>query len=88
MIKVGDKLCCYKSSCVTTILRCGSLYEIIYIDTIDNDNLRLCIIDDNDVHSYYTIYPDKCGLSYKNWFYLKDISEERKRKILEIEHNI
>jgi len=87
MIKVGDKLCCYKSECGSSILTCGSLYEIISID-IDTDYMRLCILDDNDENSFFTINKDNFGLSYKNWFYLKDISYERKIKILEIEHNI
>jgi len=87
MIKIGDKLCCYKSECCSSILTCDSSYEIISVD-FDTDYIRLCIFDDNEIMSFFTINKDKFGLSYKNWFYLKDISYERKIKILEIEHNI
>jgi hypothetical protein len=85
MLKIGDKLCCYKSECGSSILTCDSSYEIINIE-IDVDYIRLCIFDDNYKTKFFTINKDEYGLSYENWF--TEIKECRKNKLLEIENNI
>ena len=86
-MRSGDKLYCERNDIGIVNLSIHKIYEIIEVKT-DNSYGKILIHDDVDRIISFTIYVDRNNLSYRNWFRLINIKEERKIKLFDIEHNI
>ena len=87
MIEIGDILYCDHNDIGIVNVSVNKTYEIIEV-CMDNSYGRISINDDRNGIISFTINIDKNNLSYRNWFHIIDIKEYRKKKLLEIEHNI